>query len=73
MSETHALIGLPLEEALHLMGDAAKDVRITRTAPPRSAPEGLLRVLRVREGEIVVAAFPDQAGEATRKAEGMTP
>lgn len=59
-----ALLGLRLEDAQAVLRNQGIDVRIVRTAAPRTAREGgTLRVIRVRDGEITVSAFQDQIKE----------
>ena len=56
-------LGLPLEGALRRLAESGLDApRVTETADPRGAHEdGTLRVVRVKDGEWVVARFRDGA------------
>ena len=55
------LLGLPLDEALRRWTEAGLDAPAVReTADPRGAhAQGTLRVIRIREGEWIVAKFRD--------------
>lgn len=60
MSDQTMVLGMPLDTALALVGEAAKEIRIVRTDAPRSErKDGTLRVIRVRPGEWTVSAFHD--------------
>ena len=58
--EAQQLLGLPLDTALERLGEDAARWRVTLTADPkRSREDGTLRVIRVRDGELVAARFYD--------------
>ena len=66
MADWSSLLGLPLEQALDTARTWGAEPTVLVTCAPRrkgedaSAPrEGTLRVIRAREGELTVSAFPD--------------
>ncbi len=66
MANWETLLGLPLEEALAAARASGFEPRVLVTHAPRRKGEeaavlrqGTLRVIRVREGELTVSAFPD--------------
>ena len=61
---TQSLLGLPLSEALERLGGG--DWTVRETCPPRGKKRGELRVIQVRDHELVVSRFetrPDMTGE----------
>ena len=61
---TPELLGLPLSEALKRAGDG--DWTVRETCPPRGRDVGELRVIQVRDHQLVVSRFetlPEMAGE----------
>lgn len=65
------LLGLPLEIALARLGQAGVTPRVQRTqAPMRGGvvrTEGTERVIRVKDGVLVTALFPDQTPATTNQ------
>ena len=66
MVNWQSLLGLPLETALETARAWGVEPKVLVTCAPRrkgedsAAPrEGTLRVIRAREGELTVSAFPD--------------
>ena len=59
---TDTLIGKRLDEALEKLGD--KNYPVRRTDPPgKNNSEGTLRVMAVRNGELIVSLFRDSLKE----------
>lgn len=58
--QAYQLLGLPLEQALETLRHQGQEMRVTVTSAPRSTrSEGTLRVIRVRQNELVAARFED--------------
>ena len=59
------LVGLRLDMALErLASRGIDDVRVTETCAPRGKPsQGQLRVVRMTDGELLVAQFPDEVDD----------
>ena len=65
MNGMETVLGMRLEDALKRLSAMGIEPRIVTTAAPRNHREGgTLRVIRVREGEIVVSAFQDDINES---------
>ena len=67
--QAYQLLGMPLEQALETLRHQGQEPRVTVTSAPRSTrSEGTLRVIRVRQNELVAARFEDgDPGEASRE------
>lgn len=69
--QANDVLGMPLAQALETLRRQGLEMRVTITQAPRSTrSDGTLRVIRVRENELVAAAFYDGDPQETQTGAG---